>query len=137
MHTRLTPLIRFRDNAREAMTFYHSVFGGVLEIDTYGDHTPIDNPSGSVMHARLTTPGGLVIMAADAPADAPLTRGDDFSISLGGDNAEELRSFFTGLVEGGDVLHPLATAQWGDEFGMLRDRFGVSWLVNITTSTSA
>jgi PhnB protein len=134
MQTRLNPYISFRDEARAAMTFYQTVFGGELAIDTFGEAHATDDPADQdkVMHSMLSTPGGLLLMAADTPSAMTFTPGDAFSISLSGDDDPELSSFFEQLVPGGTVLEPLATAPWGDRFGMLRDRFGVTWLVNIT-----
>lgn len=138
MQTRLNPYISFHDEARAAMTFYQTVFGGELAIDTFGQANASDDPADQdkVMHSMLSTPGGLLLMAADTPASLPFTPGDAFSISLSGDNDAELSSLYDQLVQGGTVLEPLATAPWGDRFGMLRDRFGVTWLVNITKAAA-
>lgn len=138
MQTRLNPYISFHDEARAAMTFYQTVFGGELAIDTFGQANASDDPADQdkVMHSMLSTPGGLLLMAADTPASLPFMPGDAFSISLSGDNDPELSSLYDQLVQGGTVLEPLATAPWGDRFGMLRDRFGVTWLVNITKAAA-
>jgi PhnB protein len=138
MQTRLNPYISFHDEARAAMTFYQTVFGGELAIDTFGQANASDDPADQdkVMHSMLSTPGGLLLMAADTPASQPFTPGDAFSISLSGDNDAELSSLYDQLVQGATVLEPLATAPWGDRFGMLRDRFGVTWLVNITKAAA-
>lgn len=135
MPTRLNPYLGFRDTARPAMEFYRSVFGGELTISTFGDFQASDDPAeeDKVMHSQLETPGGLVLMAADTPNSMPYTPGDAFSVSLsGGPDADaELRGYWERLSDGGRVLEPLATAPWGDAFGMVTDRFGTTWLVNI------
>lgn len=135
MPTRLNPYLGFRDNAREAMEFYRSVFGGELTVSTFADFQASEDPAerDKVMHAQLETPGGLVLMAADTPSSMSYTPGDNFSVSLSGgpDSDAELRGYWERLVDGGEVVEPLTVAPWGDAFGMVRDRFGTMWLVNI------
>lgn len=135
MPTRLNPYLGFRDNAREAMEFYRSVFGGELTVSTFADFQASEDPAerDKVMHAQLETPGGLVLMAADTPSSMSYTPGDNFSVSLSGgpDSDAELRGYWERLVDGGEVVEQLTVAPWGDAFGMVRDRFGTMWLVNI------
>ena len=131
----LNPYLSFRDNAREAMDFYQSVFGGELTRSTFAEggmpHDPAD--AEKIMHSQLVTPGGLTLMASDTPPNMEFTPGNTFSVSLsGGPDADaELRRYWEGLAAGGTVTMPLEVAPWGDAFGMCVDRFGVSWLVNI------
>jgi PhnB protein len=131
----LNPYISFKDNARDAMTFYQSVLGGDLNISTFDDlHAAQDPSEGTlVMHSQLTTPGGFTLMASDTPARMEYTPGNNFSISLSGgpETEAELRGYWDKLVDGATVSMPLEKAIWGDTFGMLTDRFGVAWLVNI------
>lgn len=132
----LNPYLNFRGTTREAMEFYRDVFGGELEVSTFADYSMSQDPSedGLVMHSRLRTPTGLVLMAADAPERIPLTVGSSISVSLGGEDREDLERYWNGLSEGATILEPLTAAPWGDSFGMLIDRFGISWLVNIAGS---
>ncbi len=136
MPTRLNPYLGFRDNAREAMEFYRSVFGGDLSVSTFAEFSASEDPAEAdkLMHSVLVTPGGLVLMAADTPASMEYRPGTNYSVSLSGDDEAELRGYWDGLVEGGTVTVPLEKAPWGDSFGMCTDRFGVSWLVNISGS---
>jgi len=138
MPTILTPYVSFRDTAREAMEFYKSVFGGELTVSTFGDFQASDDPDeqDKVMHSQLTTPGGLVLMAADTPNSMEYTPGTSISISLSGDDEPELTGYYEKLADGGTVTEPLAKAPWGDSFGMCVDRFGINWLVNIAGPTS-
>ena len=133
MPTRLNPYLSFRDDAREAMEFYRSVFGGELTISTFGDFGASDDPSekDKVMHSQLESPGGLVLMGADTPNSMDFTSGGSVSVSLSGDDEAELTGYYEKLVDGGSVTEPLAKAPWGDSFGMAVDRFGTNWLVNI------
>jgi len=138
MPTILTPYVSFRDNAREAMEFYKSVFGGELTVSTFGDFQASDDPSeqNKVMHSQLTSPSGLVLMAADTPNSMDYTPGTAISISLSGDDETELTGYYEKLVDGGTVTEPLAKAPWGDSFGMCVDKFGINWLVNISGTAS-
>jgi PhnB protein len=136
--TRLNPYLGFRDNAREAMEFYHSVFGGELSTSTFAEYQASEDPAeqDKIMHAMLETDGGLVLMAADTPNAMPYTPGDNFSISLSGEDETELRGYWDRLTDGGTIVMPLEKAPWGDLFGMCADRFGVSWLVNVAGAGS-
>jgi PhnB protein len=70
MTVRLNPYLSFRDDAREAMAFYHSIFGGELTVSTFGEFNATEDPSeqDNVMHSQLETPDGLVLMGADTPS---------------------------------------------------------------------
>jgi len=133
MPTRLNPYLNFRDNAREAMEFYQSVFGGELTVSTFGEFGVSDDPAekDKVMHAQLESPNGLVLMGADLPNSLEYTAKSSISVSLSGDDEAELTGYYEKLVDGGSVTEPLAKAPWGDSFGMAVDRFGTNWLVNI------
>ena len=132
MPTRLNPYISFGDQARAAMTFYQGVFGGELAINTFGEYGDDSPNADNVMQAQLETPSGYTIMGADTPPGMELTVGDHMSVSLSGDDADELRGYFAKLAENGTVTMPLEVQMWGDEFGMCTDQFGVGWMVNIT-----
>jgi PhnB protein len=129
----LTPYLGFRDNTKEAMEFYHSVFGGELTMSRYADFGMNEDPSEAdkIMHSQLVAPGGLIFMAADTPNSMPFTPGDNYSVSLSGQDVDELTGYWNKLSEGANVFLPLEKAPWGDSFGQLIDRFGVRWMVNI------
>ncbi|GIG24722.1 VOC family protein [Cellulomonas denverensis] len=138
MPTRLNPYLSFRDNAREAMDFYQSVFGGELTRSTFGEFGVSQDPDeqDKIMHAQLIGANGLVLMGADTPNSMDYTPGGAISVSLSGDaDADaELRGYWEKLSTGATVIEPLAVAPWGDAFGMLTDRYGITWLVNIAGS---
>ena len=132
MSSRLNPYIAFSDDARQALEFYRGVFGGELSLSTFGEAGGADGPDADkVMHGQLETPAGYTLMVADTPAGMDNTVGTNISISLSGDDSDELRGYFAALAEGGTVTVPLEKQMWGDEFGMCLDRFGIAWMVNI------
>lgn len=131
----LNPYISFTGEAREAMTFYRSVFEGDLTMTTFGESGMSSDPATAdqLMHAQLEAPGGLTLMAADTPEGMPHTPGDNVAISLSGgaEDEDRLRGYYDRLCEGARSTLPLEKAPWGDWFGMLTDRFGIGWMVNI------
>ena len=135
MSTALNPYLGFRDNARPAMEFYRSVFGGELTLSTFGEFQASQDPAeqDKIMHGMLVADGGLTLMGADTPNSMSYTPGDNYSVSLSGDDEADLRRFWEGLSAEGTVTMPLGPSPWGDVFGMCTDKFGVSWLVNINT----
>lgn len=138
MASNLNPYLGFRDNAREAMEFYHSVFGGELTSSTFGEFHASEDPAEQdlIMHAQLKTASGYTIMGADTPKHMSYNPGDNFSVSLSAEAADdaEMRGYWTKLAEGGTIEQDLVPAPWGDSFGMLSDKFGTRWLVNIAGS---
>jgi PhnB protein len=139
MTTRLNPYLSFKGNAREAMDFYHSVFGGEVTRTTYGEmpDVPGYDPSeaDNVMHSALITDAGIALMCADTPSGMAES-GPNSSVSLSGEDDAELRGYWDKLSGSGTVTVPLEKAPWGDSFGMCVDGFGVPWLVNITAAGS-
>jgi len=137
--TTLNPYLNWRSSTREAMEFYRSVFGGELTTSTFGEAgMPVDpDEANLIMHSQLVTPD-LTLMAADTPRHMPLAENPNGNISLSGgpEDEKQLRGFWDGLAAGGTVNVPLEKAPWGDTFGMLVDKFGVNWLVNIAGSAS-
>jgi PhnB protein len=132
----LNPYLSFKGNAREAMEFYRSVFGGELSINTFGDlHAEVDpTETDLIMHSSLVGENGIVFMASDSPQHMPYQAPAGISMSLSGDDEPVLSGYFAKLAEGGTVMTALEKAPWGDTFGMCVDRFGINWLVNITAS---
>ena len=131
----LNPYVNFRNETREAMEFYQGVFGGELRISTFKEYQASQDPSedDKVMHAQLEA-DGIMFMAADTPNAMEYQPGTNFNMSLSGDDEAELRGYFEKLQDGGSVVMPLEKAPWGDTFGMLEDRFGIRWLVNVNQS---
>jgi PhnB protein len=131
--SRLNPYLSFDGNAREAMEFYEFVFGGDLELNTYGEFGPADaSQADKIIHSQLETGKGYVLMGSDLSPDTAYDPGNTISVSLTGDDAEDLRGYWEKLADGGTVAVPLEKQMWGDEFGMCTDKFGITWMINIS-----
>lgn len=129
----LNPYLSFRTEARAAMEFYQSVLGGELDISVFGDFPDmVQNPDQRdlVMHAQLTTPDGLVLMASDTPDGMVYEKPQGISVSLSGNTQEETQRVWDGLSDGGTITMPLDVPPWGGTFGMLVDRFGIAWMLH-------
>ncbi len=131
--TKLNPYITFLNNARQAMEFYKEVFGGSLTTSTFKEgmttehSTELDN---LIMHPELMTDNGMTIMASDDPEQQ--VKSINTSIALSGDNEPELKGYWDKLTDGAMIIVPFEKAPWGDTFGMLTDKFGIRWMVNVT-----
>jgi PhnB protein len=136
MTTRLNPYLGFRDNAREAMEFYQTVLGGDLTVTTFGEFNASEDPAehDKVMHSQLISPTGLTLMGSDTPNSMEYNPGDNMSVSLSGEDETELRGYWDKLSDGANITAPFEKAPWGDVFGMCVDKFGVNWLVNVSTT---
>ncbi len=137
MASSLNPYISFTDNAREAMEFYQSVFGGTLRVSTFGEFGQSGPDADKLMHAALETDDGFTLMGADTPTGMDHDAGTNISVSLSGDDAGRLRGWWDKLSQEGTVDMPLEKQMWGDEFGMCTDPYGTRWMVNVTSGPGA
>lgn len=136
MSVQLHSYINFDGNAREAMEYYHSIFGGELTANTFGESASEQMPvepedMDKIMHAFLKGEGGIELMGSDAPMNMPRDNGSRITLSLSGDDEAVLRAYWDRLSEGGSISVPLDPSPWGDTFGMLTDKFGVGWMIDI------
>ena len=132
MTSQLNPYVSFDGNAREALEFYQGVFGGELTMNTFGQYGDAEAPNADkIMHGMVTSPKGYMLMASDLMPGMDHQTGNNHTISLSGDDADELRGYFEKLGQGGTVTVPLEKQVWGDEFGQCVDKFGVPWMVDI------
>ncbi|MCX5388820.1 VOC family protein [Streptomyces sp. NBC_00094] len=133
MPSLLNPYITFDGDARQAMEFYREVFGGSLTVNTYGDfgQKEAGDAADKIMHGMLVTESGFTLMGADTPPGGEYKPGNTISVSVSGEDADELRGYWDKLSGSGTVSVPLEKQMWGDVFGMCADRFGITWLVNI------
>ena len=131
----LNPYLNFRDTARPAMEFYKSIFGGELTMNTFAEFGQSGSHPGSenlIMHSQLETPSGFTLMGADTPPDMDYKGAGNITVSLSGDDEAALAGYWNKLKDGADITLPIEKAPWGDSFGMLTDKFGIAWMVNIS-----
>lgn len=141
MAVKLNSYISFKDNAREAVEFYKSVFGGEVTMNTFAEFNSPEMPvadadKDKIMHAYLQGDNGIELMLADTPTGMKYEDGARISLTLNGDDEALLRGYWDKLAQGGAITVPLEKAPWGDIFGMLTDKFGVSWMVDISPAES-
>lgn len=136
---RLNPYLSFRTEAREALELYRSALGGELDISTF-DTVPgmVEDPAeeGLVMHGQLETPGGLTLMAADTPSSMPYaapTAGVTVALTGVAEDMEYVQAAVAVLLEGATDVMPFELAPWGDHYGQLTDRYGVTWMFDVGT----
>jgi len=132
--TKLNPYINFKDSTREAMEFYKTVFGGELTMSTFKEGMGQDGPEADlIMHAMLIVGPEMTLMASDTPSHMEYKPAAGIGMSLSGETSDEeqLTSYWNKLSVGGTPFMPLGKAPWGDTFGMLTDKFGINWMVNI------
>lgn len=138
MTANLTPYLHFSGNAREAMGFYASVFGGEPEFLTFEAAQMSGQPEGAIMHSFLRGDNGFELMGSDLPEGVAgferYHQNGNVTLSLSGDDEALLTSYWQQLSAGGEVGQELQTSPWGDSYGDFIDRFGIRWLVNISTS---
>lgn len=135
----VNPYLNFAGNTEEAFRFYQVVFGGELQMVRYGD-VP-DNPMGvpdedldRIANVALPLRGDAVLMGTDTleSLGQTLDVGNNVSIALETDSAEEAEKLFGKLSDGGEVMMPLMETEWAETYGMCIDRFGVRWMFNYT-----
>jgi len=125
----------FDGTCAEAMRFYAKVFGGRIEMmQTYAESPAVQDvapeKANRVMHARLDI-DGRALMASDAISEDPFEGARGFALSLNYDSVDEGRRVFQALADGGTVQMPLQETFWAAAFGMLVDRFGTPWMINV------
>lgn len=126
----ITPYLNFPSGTgKQAMAFYQELLGGKLDVVDFAD-MGMEGPEDALMHAYLKTADGCELMASDVGPEDTTTPGN-ISLALGGDDEETLRGWFDRLAEGGEVHVELAPQVWGALYGQCRDRFGITWMLNI------
>ncbi|MGY1455579.1 VOC family protein [Streptomyces sp. SS8] len=134
MSVTTTAHLNFRGSAREALDFYRSVFGGHSVAVTYEDAGSIQDDSEAdwVMWGQVVADNGFHVMAYDVPSAMPYERGvNPFFVSVRGEDAGEISALWQRLSAGSNVLRPLEPAEWAPLYGMLTDRFGVTWVLDV------
>ena len=129
-----TTHLNFRGDARAALEFYQSVFGGQLTAISYADAQAVQQPDEAeqIMWGQVVSDDGFRIMAYDVPASRAYEPGvAPVFVSVRGADADEITRYWEKLADGATVIAPLATAQWAPLYGMLQDRFGVTWVLDV------
>jgi PhnB protein len=132
--------LNFRGDAREALEFYRSVSGGELTIVRYQDLGVLDDPAQAdqVIWGQVVAGSGFHVMAYDVQSSRAWDKGiDPFVVSLRGATVEEITAIWEKLAEGARVREPLGPAAWGPAYGMLTDRFGVTWVLDVAAEYAA
>ncbi len=140
MTVKTTTHLNFRGNARAALEFYQSVFGGQLAVVTYGDAGAAQDATeaGQVMWGQVAAESGFAIMAYDVPARLSWHPGEiPVFVSVRGNAADELTGYWERLSAGATIVQPLGPAGWSPLYGMLKDRFGVTWVFDIEVAYAA
>ena len=126
--------INLRGDARAALEFYQSVFGGTLTVITYRDAQAVQNPAEAdhIMWGGVTSPDGFKIMAFDVPSAREWNQGtESYFVSVRGTDADEVTRYWEGLSKGSTVKVPLGPSAWSPLYGMVTDRFGVTWVLDV------
>lgn len=140
MSITVTPHLNFRGEARAALQHYASVFGVQPTIVTYADAHTVGDPAEAdqVMWGQVVTEDGFRVMAYDVPSSLPHAPGENaFFVSFRGDSTDDVTGPWERLAEGATVVQPLAPSGWAPLYGMLRDRFGVTWVVDVVAEYAA
>ncbi len=128
------PHLNLRGDARAALEFYQSVFGGDLLAISYQDAHNVQDAAEAdqIMWGQVTSPDGFRVMAYDVPSARPWSKGEDpFFVSVRGKDAAEITTYWEGLSSRASVTVPLAPAAWAPLYGMLTDQFGVTWVLDV------
>lgn len=132
--------LNFRGDARAALSFYHSVFGGEQLVVSYRDAGAVADPAEAdqVMWGQVAAENGFRIMAYDVPSRLSWAPGEiPFFVSVRGDAADEIGRYWEKLSDGATIVQPLAPAGWAPLYGMLRDRFGITWVLDVESPSAA
>jgi PhnB protein len=127
--------LNFRGQAREALEFYQSVFGGQMVAITYADADASQRPeeADQMMWGQVQSEEGFHVMAYDVPASRAYEPGTDpVFVSVRGQDEDEIRRYWEGLCKDATIKAPLEPSGWAPLYGMLTDRFGVTWVLDVT-----
>jgi PhnB protein len=131
-----TTHLNFRGEAREALEFYQSVFGGDLAAVTYKDAGAVQEESEAdqVMWGQVLAGNGFHVMAYDVPSRMAHQRGENsFFVSVRGETVEEVTGYWEKLSDGATIVIPMGPAGWAPAYGMLKDRFAVVWVIDVAS----
>lgn len=132
-----TAHLNFRGNARTALEFYQSVFGGQTMLLSYRDANAViaATEADQIMWGQVESADGFRVMAYDVPSHLGYDAGEiPMFMSVRGDDAEAIKAYWARLSVGGTVIQPIGPAAWSPLYGMVRDQFGVTWVVDLAVA---
>lgn len=135
-----TTHLNFRGNARAALEFYQSVFGGQLMVVSYADAGAVQNPAeaNQVLWGQVAAESGFRLMAYDVPSSLAWAPGTiPFFVSLRGKDPDEITGYWQGLAASATIIQPLAPSGWSPLYGMLKDKFGITWVLDLEPTQPA
>lgn len=134
-----TPHLNFRGQAKSALNFYQSIFGGEQMVFTYEQAGNVQNPDEAtqIMWGQLKSDKGIHLMAYDVPSFLPHSQGDNaFFVSVRGNDADEIKIYWKKLSSDAEILFNLAPTSWAPLYGMLKDKFGIVWVLDLEFPTN-
>jgi PhnB protein len=129
-----TTHLNFRGEARAALEFYRSVFGGRLDAVTNDQAQLTTDPAEAdqLSWGQVVSEAGFRVMAFDVRSGTAYDPGTNpVFVSVRGTDADEITGYWESLAEDADIVAPLAPSGWSPLYGMLRDRFGVTWVLDV------
>jgi PhnB protein len=132
----IVTFLNFDGNCREAMEFYKTCFAAEVFLLRYSE-APGDFPwvteetKDKIMHSSLTKGSLTILMGADTISSRPFQQGNNFSVTIHCESLQEIDALFTALGDNGEITMPLQETFWATRFGMLTDRFGIRWMLNL------
>ena len=136
----VTPHLNFRGDARAALDLYRTAFGGEATLVTHGQlESPVEPEEADwIVWGQVAAPNGFRVMAFDVPSARPWDQGVDSAfVSVRGTDAAEATRSFEVLSEGATVRQPIGPSPWSPLYGMLTDRFGVTWVMDLDVDQAA
>ena len=129
----LDVFLNFDGDCRQALEFYAKVFGLEVSdnIQTYEQGGFSEGNEGRILYASLPIFGGNV-MFSDCPADSDYVKGSNIALTLGSSDKSELERIFNAFAEGGEVDMPLGQTFFSEFYGMVTDKFGITWQLSMT-----
>ena len=134
-----TPHLNFRGDARAALEFYHSVFGGQIVLVSNEDAFSVETPEEAkqIKFGQVIGENGFQVMAFDVPSSVAYDQGEKaLYVSVRGDSADEITELWGRLKEGSSILSDLAPSQFSPAYGMLTDAFGITWVLDVAVAYS-
>lgn len=129
--------MNFRGQARDALNFYHAIFGGHVSLVTYKDAHQVtaESEAEQIMWGEVAADSGFRVMAYDVPSHTLWNQGENaFLVALQAESADQVSAYWDKLREGATITAPLAPSQWSPLYGMLKDRFGVNWVLSVAVA---